>query len=86
MIEIGQYNRILVYKTKGKFAFEVLSRDRVSNIPFIMHVFMLSWDTTLSFKQYLKHLKFLEHLLGVGHEGCRDAEDGRRSILMSSKV
>ena len=65
--------------------FLFLSRDRVSNIPYKMHVFVFSWDAALAFMQYLEHLKFLEYILGVEHEGGRNA-DGRRSIFMSFKV
>ena len=65
-----------------KSEFKVLSRDRVSNIPYKMHMFVFSWDHTLRFRKcmYLEHFKFLEYLLGVEYEGGRDA-DGRGSIL-----
>ena len=34
-----------------------------------MHMFVFSWDPTLSFMQYLEHLKFLVYLIGAEHEG-----------------
>ena len=77
MIKIGQYNYI---KQMASSEFKVMSRDRMSNIPFKMHMFMLSWDPTFGFMQCLDHLKFLEYLLGVEHEGVRNA-DGRRPIF-----
>ena len=55
------------------------------NILFKMHMFMLSWDATLGLMQFLKHLKFLEYLFGIEHEGGRDA-DGKRSILIVYKI
>ena len=45
-----------------------------------MHVFMLSWDPTLGFMQYLEHFTFLEYLLGFGHEGDRNANDRKSSF------
>ena len=45
-------------------------------------------DPTLSLMRYLNHLKFLEYLLGVIHEGDRNA-DGRRSmfdVILSMKI
>ena len=57
-----------------------MSRDMVSNIPFKMYIFMLSWDPTLGFMQCFDHLKFLEYLLGAEHDGDRNA-DGRRPIF-----
>ena len=50
-----------------------------------MHKRMFSWDPTLGFMHYLGHLKFLEYIFGVEHEGGRMqmAED---QILMSAKV
>ena len=77
MIKIEQYNCITQTVSS---AFKVMSRDRVSDITFKIHMFMLSWDTTLGFMQYLGHLKFLEYLLGVEYEGGRNA-DGQRSIF-----
>ena len=84
MIEIGQYYGI---KQTGNSELNVLSRDRVYNIPYKMHMFMLSWDPILGITRYLEHLPFMENFLGAGHEvgGGRDANGGR-SILMSSKV
>ena len=60
--EIGQYN-CLKQTPSSKFVF--LSHDKVSNIAYKMHMFVLSGDTTLGFMQYLEHLKFLEYLQGV---------------------
>ena len=77
MIKIGQYNCI---KQTASFAFKVMPRDSVSNIPFKLHMFMLSWDLTLGFMQYLEHLKLLDYLLGDEHEGGRSA-DGRIYIF-----
>ena len=77
MIKIGQYNCTI---QTASSEFNVLSHDRVFNIPFKMHMFMLSWDPTIGFLQCLGHLKFLEYLLGVEHEGGRNA-DGRKSIF-----
>ena len=75
--KIEQYNYI---KQTTSSAFKVLSRDRVSSIPFKMQMLMLSWDPSLGFMQYLEHLKFLEYLLGVEYKGGRNG-DGRRSIF-----
>ena len=74
----GQYNCILNQTASSEF--KVISRDRVSNIHFKMHMFMLLWDLTLGFMQCLDHLKFLENLLGVEHEGHMNA-DCRRPIF-----
>ena len=76
----GQYKHIIQTACSD---FKVLSRDRVSNIPFEMHMSMLSWDPTLGCMQCLAHHKFLEYLLGVEHErvGMQMAED---QFLMSS--
>ena len=46
---------------------------------------MLSWDPALGFMQCLEILKFLEYLLGVEHEGGRNANK-EDQFLMSSKV
>ena len=72
--EIGQYN-CLKQTPSSKFVF--LSHDKVSNIAYKMHMFVLSGDTTLGFMQYLEHLKFLEYLQGVEHEGDNNANDTR---------
>ena len=77
MINIGQYNYI---KQTASSEFKVMSHVRVSNIPFKMHMFMLSWDPTFGFMQCLGHFNFLEYLLGVEHEGGRNA-DGRRPMF-----
>ena len=53
--------------------------------PYEMHMFVFSWDPALGFMQYLEHLKFLEYLLGVEHEGGRNEND-RDQFLMSSKI
>ena len=74
MINFGQYNCI---KLTASSEFKVMSRDRVFNIPFKMHMFILSCDHSLSFMQCLDHLKFLEYVLGVSHEGGRNADDRR---------
>ena len=74
MIKIGQYNCI---KQPASSEFEVMSHDRMSNISFKMHMFMLSWDPTFGFMQCLDHFKFLEYLLGVEHEGDRNADGGK---------
>ena len=76
MIKIEQYNCIT---QTASSAFKVMSRDRVSDITFKIHMFMLPWDPTPGFMQYLGHLKFLEYLLGVEYGG-RNADD-RRSIF-----
>ena len=63
-------------KQAASSAFKVLSRDRVSNIPFQNAVPVpCSWFHAV-------YLKFLEYLLGVEHEVGRNADD-RRSVLMS---
>ena len=82
MMKSGQYNCI---KQTASYEFKVLSPDRVSNIPFNMHVFMLSWDPTLGFMQYQEHFKLLIYILRVEHELGRNA-DCRRYFLMSSKL
>ena len=82
MIKTGQY--VCIIQTASP-EFKVLSRDRVSNIPFKMHMFILSWDPTLGFMHCQDQLNFLEYPLRVEHDGGRNA-DGRRTILMSSKV
>ena len=76
MIKIGQYDCI---KQTASSDFLFLSRDRVSNIPYKMHMVVFSWYPALSFMQYLEHLEFLGYLLEVEHESNAD---GRISILM----
>ena len=67
--KIGQYNNYMYIKqTAASSDFLFLSRDRVSNIYYKMHMFLFSWDPSLGFMQYLEHLKFLEYILGVEHE------------------
>ena len=46
MIKIEHYNCIT---QTASSAFKVMSRDRVSDITFKIHMFMLSWDPTLGF-------------------------------------
>ena len=85
MIKIGQYNCI---KQTASSEFYFLSRDRISNSPYKMHMSVFSWDPTLRVKQYLEHLMFLEYILGVEHEGGKNA-DGRRSnfdVIESIKI
>ena len=36
---------------------------------------MFSWDATPGFMQYQERRKFLEYVLGVLHEGVRNADD-----------
>ena len=83
MIKIGQYNCII---QTASIKVNVFSRDMVSNIPFLIKRFMLFWDPTLGFMQCQDLLKFLEYLLGVEHDGDRNANGRRSIILMSSKV
>ena len=77
MIKNRQYSRI---KQTASSEFKVMSLDRVSNIPFKMHMFISSWEPTIGFMQCLDHLKFLEYLLGDEHEGGRN-ENGRKPIF-----
>ena len=70
----------LEVELKASITSHVLSHDKVSSFPYKMHVIMFAWDLTLVVMQYLEYLKFLQYLLGVEHEGGRNA-NGRRSIL-----
>ena len=66
IIKIGQYNCI---KQTASSEFKVMSCDRVSNIPFKMHMFLLSWDPTLGFMHCLDQHKFLEYPWGLNMKG-----------------
>ena len=71
---------IALYKCIKQMTFKILSREKLSFIPYKKHMFMFSWDPTLDSMQYPEHLKLLEYLLVVEHEECSNA-DGRRSIF-----
>ena len=74
----GQYNYI-----KQTASSEVKSCHVIVtfNIPFKMHMFMLSRDPTLGFMQCVDHLKLLKYFLRIGRNA-----DGRIPILISSKL
>ena len=71
-ITIEQYYCI---KETASSEFKVLSRDRVSNIPYKMRADVHVFLGLYSWFQYLEHRKFLEYVLGVLHEGVRNADD-----------
>ena len=64
---IGQYNCI-----KQTARSESYFLSRVSNIPYKMHMLVFSWEPIFGFMQYLEPFVFLEYLLWVENEGCRN--------------